>query len=155
MTDAGSGRDVEPRGWNPGFNEYLLTGIVVLMLAGVILGLSLYLLPSPHLELAELQPAFRVARTADLPIGASRILNWGDRIVLVVRTSEDGFTALQGIAPSDGCILRWDPESLHVVSPCSHLVYDLHGNVVRGLTTVPLHRYAVFVRQGVVYVTGS
>jgi hypothetical protein len=34
-------------------------------------------------------------------------------------------------------------------------VYDLHGNVVRGLSTVPLQRYEVFVRSGVVYVTGS
>jgi len=41
------------------------------------------------------------------------------------------------------------------VSPCSYLVYDLHGNVVRGLTTVPLRRYGVFVREGIVYVTES
>jgi hypothetical protein len=33
------------------------------------------------------------------------------------------------------------------------VVYDLHGNVVRGLTTVPLLRYDAFVRQGAVYVT--
>ena len=38
------------------------------------------------------------------------------------------------------------------MSPCSYLVYDLHGNVVRGLTTVPLQRYGVFERQGAVYV---
>jgi hypothetical protein len=42
---------------------------------------------------------------------------------------------------------------LRVVSSCSYVVYDLHGNVVRGLTRVPLQRFAVFVRQGAVYVT--
>ena len=34
-------------------------------------------------------------------------------------------------------------------------VKQVHGNVVRGLTTVPLRRFAVFVRQGDVYVTGT
>ena len=65
------------------------------------------------------------------------------------------YHALQGTSPLDGCILNWDPVSLRVVSPCSFMVYDLHGNVVRGLTTVPLLRYAVFVREGIVFVTES
>jgi nitrite reductase/ring-hydroxylating ferredoxin subunit len=139
--------------WAPGFNEYLLAGVAVLMLVGVLLAVGLYLLPPQHLQLAELQPAFRVGPEADLPVGASRVVNWGERIVLVIRTGEQSYAALQGTAPTDGCLLRWDETSLRVSSPCSYLVYDLHGNVVRGLTTVPLERYAVFVRDGVVYVT--
>ena len=82
-------------------------------------------------------------------------MNWGDEIILVMRTGEQSFAALEAVAPNDGCILRWDPTSLRVLSPCSYLVYDLHGNVVRGLTTVPLRRFAVFVRDGIVYVTRS
>ena len=144
-----------PQRWMWGFNEYLLGGVVVLMLASIAIGIGLYLLPPEQLQLAELQPAYRVGREADFPVGASRLVNWGDRAVLTIRTSEQAYTALQGTAPSDGCILNWDPTSLRVYSPCSYLVYDLHGNVVRGLTTVPLQRYAVFVRAGIVYVTGS
>lgn len=144
-----------PPVWRPGFTERLLGGIVVLMLAGVFLGISLYLLPPPHLQLPELQPAFRVAAAEDFPIGGSRVVNWGERVVLVVHSGEQSYAALQGTAPTDGCILRWDPVSMRVLSPCTSLVYDLHGNVVRGLTTVPLQRYTVFVRQGDVYVTGS
>lgn len=144
-----------PERWTRGFNEYLLGGIVVLILASIVIGVGLYLLPPEHLQLAELQPAYRVAREADFPVGASRLINWGPRVVLTIRTSEQAYTALQGTAPPDGCLLQWDPTSLRVTSPCSYLVYDLHGNVVRGLTTVPLQRYDVFVRSGVVYVTGS
>ena len=62
---------------------------------------------------------------------------------------------MQGTSPTDGCILRWDPESLRVVSPCAHLIYDLFGNVVTGLSTAPLQRYEVFVRGEFVYVTGA
>jgi hypothetical protein len=39
-----------------------------------------------------------------------------------------------------------------VVSACEYIVYDLHGNVVRGVTMVPLKTYPTFVRDGVIYV---
>jgi nitrite reductase/ring-hydroxylating ferredoxin subunit len=142
-------------GWHPGFNEYLLGGILLLSLVGVLVAGALYLLPPPHLLLSELQPAYRVAEVSKFPVNASRVVNWGEEIVLVVRTDEQSYAALEAVAPNDGCILRWDPTSLRILSPCSYLVYDLHGNVVRGLTTVPLRRFAVFVHDGVVYVTRS
>ncbi|MGE0353371.1 MAG: ubiquinol-cytochrome c reductase iron-sulfur subunit [Gemmatimonadales bacterium] len=143
------------RAWQPGFGEYLLGGIVMLFVAGMLLASVAYLLPPEHLQLAELQPAFKVAEESKFPVSASRVVNWGDEIIMVIRTDQQAYTALEAVAPNDGCILRWDPTSLRVLSPCSYLVYDLHGNVVRGLTTIPLRRYAVFVRDGVVYVARS
>lgn len=141
--------------WSRGFVTYLLAGIVALMLAGGLIALFLYLVPPPPLQLAELQPAFRVSSEAGLPVGASRLVNWGERAILVVRTDAQSYTALQATAPTDGCLLNWDATSMRIISPCSYLVYDLHGNVVRGLTTVPLERYNVFVRDGFVYVGRS
>ena len=140
-------------GSRAGFNEYLLAGVVVLTLVTVALGIMFYLLPGDYLQIPELQPAARVVRESDFPVGGSRVVSWGPRIVLVVRTGEREYSALQGTSPIDGCMLDWDEASLRVVSPCTYVVYDLHGNVVRGLTTVPLQRFAVFVRQGAVYVT--
>jgi hypothetical protein len=142
--------DGQPRA---GFNEYLLAGVIALTIVTVALGIGLYLLSGDYLQIPELQPAARVVREADLPVGASRVVSWGPRIVLVVRAGEREYSALQGTSPIDGCILDWDAASLRVVSPCTYVVYDLHGNVVRGLTTVPLQRFAVFVRQGTVFVT--
>ena len=136
-----------------GFNELLLASIILIMGFGITMGIGLYVLPTAPLQIPELQPAARVIRAADFPVGASRIINWGDRIILVVRSPNQGFVALQGTSPTDGCILRWDPESLRVVSPCAHLIYDLFGNVVTGLSTAPLQRFEVFVRGEFVYVT--
>lgn len=143
----------EARGWEPGFNEFLLGGLIVLTLIAALVSVGWYLLPGDQLQVPELQPAARVARVADFPVGASRMITWGDRVVLVVRGDEESYAALQGTAPLDGCLLEWDAVALRVTSPCSYLVYDLDGNVVRGLTTVPLLRYDTFVREGAVYVT--
>lgn len=143
----------QPPIWRPGFNEYLLAAIAALVAVATLIGFVLYLLPPEPLALSELQPAYRVVGEAEFPVGASRVVNWGANIILVIRTGEQAYAALQATSPTDGCILRWDATSQRVLSPCTYLVYDLHGNVVRGLTTVPLHRYAVFVRDDVVYVT--
>ncbi|MDH3198993.1 MAG: hypothetical protein OEO21_12220 [Candidatus Krumholzibacteria bacterium] len=154
MTPGASGapapQDDAP-GWDPGFNEYLLGGLILLALFLAALGIVIYLPPGDHLDIPELQPAVRVA-SAELPDSASRVVTWGSRVILVVR-SGDAYRALQGTSPIDGCILKWDRLSARVVSPCGYVVYDLDGNVVRGLTTVPLLRYDTFVRQGAVYVT--
>lgn len=139
-------------GWTPGFSEYLLGGIVVLMVVGAALALFLYLSPPEQLQLPELQPAMRVAPVASIPVNGSRVVRWGDKIVLVVRPERDSFAALEGTSPTDGCILNWDPTSARVESACEYIVYDLHGNVVRGVTTVPLKTYPTFVRDSVVYV---
>jgi len=141
-------------GWSRlAFNEWLLGGVVALMLAGAALSVALYSLPVPHLQLAELQPSIRVARVGDFPTGGSRIANWGDDVILVIRTGEATYTAIEGVSPLDGCILEWDNAAMLVRSPCADVAYDLHGNVVRGLTRIPLKRFTVFVRQDAVHVT--
>jgi nitrite reductase/ring-hydroxylating ferredoxin subunit len=135
-----------------GFNEILLGGVIMLILAMIGLIVGLYALPGGHLELPDLLPGVQVAREANLPVGASRVVSWGDQIILVIRSDEQRYSALQGTSPDDNCILEWDVEAQRVVSPCSNLVFDLRGNVVKGLTTAPLLRYSVFTRGGVVFV---
>jgi nitrite reductase/ring-hydroxylating ferredoxin subunit len=135
-----------------GFNDLLLGAVTLLMLVGLMMVLAFYVLPGEHLEIPEIQPGVRVTRAADFPVGASRLVSWGERTILVVRSGEQTYAALQGTAPRDGCILEWDAESMRVASPCSYVVFDLQGNVVTGLSTTPLQRYSVFIRGGVVYV---
>lgn len=131
----------------------LMGGVLLLMLTGVAVGGALYLIPGEPLDVPELQPAVRVEREANFAVGDSRTVRWGDRIILVVRRRADRYYAVQGTSPYDDCLLQWDVNALRIVSPCTYLVYDLHGDVVAGLTRAPLNRYAVFVRGGVVYVT--
>ena len=138
-----------------GFNELLLGGVVLVTLTGIALGLVLYLLPADYLTIRGTEPGVRVAALSDLPVGASRIVSWGERILLVIRSEDEQFTALQGTSPVDACLLQWDTASRRVYSPCRDLVYDLHGNVVTGLTTRPLRRYDVRVLGGVLYVVDA
>ncbi len=150
MTGAGT---PAPAGPNAGFTDLLLAGIALVSFTGVVLVALLYTLPGERLEVPDLQGGARVARVADFPVGSSRVASWGERIILVIRTSDSSFAALQGTSPIDGCLLAWDADAARVRSPCRDVIYDLHGNVVRGLTTRPLHRYGAFLRGDVVYVS--
>jgi nitrite reductase/ring-hydroxylating ferredoxin subunit len=136
-----------------GLSGLALVGVILFSVTFAGLVTAIFLLPPEHLRIPELQPAVRVAKEADFPIGASRIVAWGDEPILVVRGRER-FWAVQGTSPFDGCILRWEAESLRVVSPCTYVVYDLRGNVVSGLSLIPLKPYTAFVRRGTLYVTG-
>jgi len=138
-----------------GFNELLLGAVITFMVVSLALAGVFYLRPGEHLEIPEVQPVVRVAAEPDFPIGASRLVRWGDRPILVVRQTDERFLAVQGTAPIDGCLLQWEPDALRIVSPCSYVVYDVDGSAVAGLSTQPLQRYPVFVRDGIVYVARS
>ena len=135
-----------------GFNDVLLLSIIALMVTLVLFVIGLYGKPSERLESPEVQPAIRVARAEDVPVGASRLVRWGARAVLVVHVSENEFVAVAGTSPSDGCLLEWEEEAARIVSPCTYVVYDVDGSVVAGLSTTPLLRYPVFIRSGTLYV---
>ncbi|HXV86653.1 MAG TPA: Rieske (2Fe-2S) protein [Gemmatimonadales bacterium] len=138
-----------------GFNDLLLGGVLLVMLTALGLGTALYLLPAERGGPSGLEPGVRVAALAQFPVGSARVVSLGERIVLVVRAGQAQFAALHGTSPVDGCILEWDAPASRVVSPCRYLVYDLHGNVVAGLTTRPLRRYAVRVLGDAVYVVNE
>ena len=137
------------------FTELLLVAVIVLMIAASAMVGALYVVPGDNLSIPGIQPAVHVVREAAFPIGASRLVQWGERLVLVVRLEDQRYFALQGVSPHDGCVLEWDEQSTRVVSPCSHVVYDARGHVVTGLSTEPLRQYPVFTRAGSVYVASD
>ncbi|MDP2471869.1 MAG: hypothetical protein Q8W45_04050 [Candidatus Palauibacterales bacterium] len=134
-------------------SSFVLNSMIGVVFLGALLITGLYTIPPEHLIIPQREIAARIARTGDFPVGSSRLETWGEQAILVVRRGETEYAALQAVSPVDGCILNWDPEALRIVSPCGHQVYDLHGHSVEGLTTEPLQRYAVFVRNEIVYVT--
>jgi len=143
----------EPRLTRLGFDELLLTGVILLIVTGVLIAMALYANPSAHLEIPELQPVIRITSERDFPVGSSRIRNWGERTILVIRPDSVRYFALEGTSPADGCTLRWDPDAMRVYSPCRYVVYDLRGDVVTGLSKKALKRYDVSIRDGVIYVS--
>jgi nitrite reductase/ring-hydroxylating ferredoxin subunit len=140
-------------GRNRDFGSFLLNAVLGVVFLITLAIAVIYTVPPEHLIIPQHEVAVRVARADDFTIGSSRMETWGEQAILVVRTGESVYSAVQGVSPVDGCLLEWDAESMRVNSPCGHQLYNLRGQAVEGLTTEPLQRYDVFVRDGVVYVT--
>ena len=140
-------------GRNRDFGTFLLNSVLSVVFLIALAITVIYTVPPEHLIIPQHEVAVRVARVDDFAVGGSRMETWGEQAILVVRTGETAYAALQGASPVDGCLLEWDAESMRVTSPCGHQLYNLRGQAVEGLTTEPLQRYDVFVRDGVVYVT--
>jgi nitrite reductase/ring-hydroxylating ferredoxin subunit len=138
-----------------GFDDILLGGVIALIVTAVLIMAGFYIAPPAHLEIPEIQPAIRVTSESEFPVGSSRVRDWGAETILIVRPDSLHYFALQGVSPADGCLLRWDPDAFRVYSPCSYIVYDLRGDVIAGLSNRALRRYAVTVRDGVVFVSRS
>lgn len=136
-----------------GFESVLMIGLLVLLTLMLSAFAVFYAVPADHMTLPDRQSALRMGRVDEIPVGGSRVNNWGEEVVLLVRVSEDEFRAVQGTSTLDGCILDWDPAAFRVVSPCGYQLYDLRGRAVDGLTTRPLRRYDVSVQRGLVFVT--
>jgi nitrite reductase/ring-hydroxylating ferredoxin subunit len=145
--------DHSEKGRNRDFGTFLLNAVLGVVFLIALAIAVIYTVPPEHLIIPQHEVAVRVARVEDFTVGSSRMETWGEQAILVVRTGESVYSAVQGASPVDGCLLEWDAESMRVNSPCGHQLYDLRGQAVEGLTTEPLQRYEVFVRDGVVYVT--
>lgn len=135
------------------FGTFLLNSVLGVVFLIALAITAIYTVPPEHLIIPQHEIAMRVARVEDFAVGSSRMETWGEQAILVVRHGERDYSALHGVSPVDGCLLEWDPEAVRVASPCGHVLYNLRGQAVEGLTQEPLQRYDVFVRDGVVYVT--
>jgi nitrite reductase/ring-hydroxylating ferredoxin subunit len=148
---------MSPQHVDPGrkrdFGTFLLNSVLGVVFLITLAIAVIYTVPPEHLIIPQHEVAVRVARVEDFMVGSSRMETWGDQAILVVRTGDSDYAALQGASPVEGCLLEWDAESMRVSSPCGHQLYNLRGQAVEGLTTEPLQRYDVFVRDGTVYVT--
>jgi len=138
---------------NRDFGTFLLNSVLGVVFLIALAIAVIYTVPPEHLIIPQHEVAARVGRVEDFTVGSSRMVTWGEQAILVVRSGQSDYAALQGVSPVDGCLLDWDAEAMRVTSPCGHLLYNLRGQAVEGLTTEPLQRYDVFVRDGIAYVT--
>jgi hypothetical protein len=67
-----------------GLSGLALVGVILFSVTFAGIVTAVFLLPPEHLRIPELQPAVRVAHETDFPVGASRIVAWGDEPILVV-----------------------------------------------------------------------
>ena len=132
------------------FWDWCLAGLSVFGFSVGLLIFLLFALPQEPLVIPEIDASIRVANLEDFPENTEKRKQWGEKLILVIRSASGEVTAVEGRSPADGCVLEWDRRLARVYSPCSYHVYNPYGYVVEGLDNRALLRYPVFERGGVI-----
>ena len=133
------------------FQSALVTGLSLLLLAGLVVPLVGFLEPprgtifSPELV--------RVERAEEIPVGEGLLVRITEKPVLVLRLAPERWHALSAACTfMDDCVLEWNALHRQLVCPCHGCAFDVHGNVVHGPASSPLVHLAVLESGGAIFV---
>lgn len=129
--------------------DYLI-GIAVVLLAGIFLYPPLQILwPREHLPI-ESSLMVPVAEERDLLPGSALHFIYQGQRYMVFNLKGRLFAVSAVCAEKDG-VLRWDEPRRLLVCPGHGEAYDVHGNVVAGLSSTPLTTLNISVAGGKIY----
>lgn len=127
------------------FLDYLFgTGLAAL--AGAILYPILHFLVPPKVK--EVTAAsVAVAKSGDLAANAGRIVAYGGKPALVLRTPEGEVRAFSAVCTHLACTVQYRADLRHIWCACHDGHYDLHGQVVGGPPPRPLEEFKVTIKD--------
>jgi Rieske Fe-S protein len=97
-----------------------------------------------------------VCASEDLPVGASKVMQFGRYPALVLNT-EDGLKAYSAVCTHFACLVKYNAETGEIDCPCHEGYFDpLDGSVISGPPPRPLDALPVDVAEdGLIYIGGS
>jgi cytochrome b6-f complex iron-sulfur subunit len=85
-------------------------------------------------------------KVGDLPVNSGKIVRFGSKPALLVRTGVAEWRAFDGTCTHLNCTVQYQQESRQVWCACHNGLYDLNGKVVSGPPPRALTQYDVHVR---------
>jgi cytochrome b6-f complex iron-sulfur subunit len=123
------------------FLNLLLGGGVLGFLGSILYPLICFLrppeMPEPIVQRVKAGPA------ADFPPNSGRIIKFGRKPVIVIRTEAGDFRAFSAICTHLGCIVQYRKDLKHIWCACHNGHYDLWGRNIAGPPPRPLEEFAV------------
>jgi len=123
------------------FLKYLLSTSVVGFLASVLYPIVSYLNPPKQNEVEV--SSVLAGKISDFEKDSGKIVRFGNKPVLVIRTEKDEFKALSAVCTHLDCTVQYKKEMGLIWCACHNGKYDLNGKNVSGPPPRPLDLYQV------------
>jgi cytochrome b6-f complex iron-sulfur subunit len=132
--------EADRRGWV----AWLLGGGLASSLASFVYPVLRFVNPPETSE----APVNEVAagKTTDLPVNSAKMVRFGSRPVLLIRSGEAEWRAFDGTCTHLNCTVQYQREGRQIWCACHNGFYDLNGKVVSGPPPRALAQYEVHVR---------
>ena len=85
-------------------------------------------------------------KVQDLKSNSGKIVKFGSRPALLIRTGETEWRAFSAICTHLNCTVQFQESTHQIWCACHNGFYDMNGKVVSGPPPRPLEEYAVHVR---------
>ena len=85
-------------------------------------------------------------KVGDLKPNSGKIVKFGSRPVLLIRTSDAEWRALSAVCTHLNCTVQYQEAGRQIWCACHNGLYDLNGRVISGPPPKPLEEYAVHIR---------
>jgi Rieske Fe-S protein len=139
--------EADRRGWV----RWLLGGGVAASLASFVYPVLRFVNP-PEVTEAPVNDV-TAGKIAELMVNSAKMVRFGSRPVLLIRTSDSEWRAFDGTCTHLNCTVQYQQEGRQIWCACHNGFYDLNGKVVSGPPPRALAQYEVHVRGDDVVIT--
>ncbi|RMF57852.1 MAG: plastoquinol--plastocyanin reductase [Calditrichaeota bacterium] len=134
------------------FLNILLNSSLVGFLLSVLYPIWRYL--TPPKGPGEATPASVMAGTVnDLKPNSGKIVKFGRKPVILIRTDAGEFRAFSAICTHLECIVQYRPDLKHIWCACHNGHYNLKGINISGPPPKPLEPYKVNIKEDKIYIS--
>jgi Rieske Fe-S protein len=139
--------EADRRGWV----GWLLGGGIAASLASFVYPVLRFVNP-PEVSEAPVNEV-TAGKIAELTVNSAKMVRFGSRPVLLIRTSDTEWRAFDGTCTHLNCTVQYQREGGQIWCACHNGFYDLNGKVVSGPPPRALVQYEVNVRGDDVVIT--
>ena len=86
------------------------------------------------------------AKVQDFAVNTGKIVKFGSRPVLLIRSGETEWRAFSGTCTHLDCTVQYQAPNRQIWCACHNGFYDMNGRVVSGPPPRPLEEFAVHIR---------
>ena len=79
----------------------------------------------------------------DFPSNSFKILKFGRKPVILIKSAEEGFTAFAATCTHLDCVVQYRTDTQQILCACHNGIYDLKGRNVSGPPPRPLEEFSV------------
>jgi Rieske Fe-S protein len=110
-----------------------------------------YLIP-PIIAEAKVK-SVKIGSISEIPPNSSKIVKYGRKPVIIVRTKDGEITALEATCTHLDCIVQFNNETNQILCACHNGIYDLKGRNVSGPPPKPLTEFEVTIIDDEIVIT--
>ncbi len=95
----------------------------------------------------------KIGSVSDFQPNSSKIVKFGRKPVIIVRTKEGEFSALEATCTHLDCIVQFNEDTSQILCACHNGIYDIKGRNLSGPPPKPLTEFEVTIIDDEIVIT--